>query len=208
MDSDNGKWGYRAGPSDSMKKEIGQIAVNHAFFEPPLMRLFQHYTEIPEAKSFILAKSLGLRGNALLRAVKDFANHKTKTTQPVTGAPVLERLNGCLKDYEELSKIRNEVAHWQWYPSPDGAEYANAACDIRKDSEGKQIIKEFTLENLQSLALNLIFTSSNLELIADLIIGRAPQDTVIAKFKQFDEIAEKVRAALLSLPEPSVDALS
>ncbi|MFA0920428.1 hypothetical protein ACDH53_24980 [Pseudomonas tremae] len=208
MDSDNGKWGYRAGPSDSMKKEIGQIAVNHALFEPPLMRLFQHYTEIPEAKSFILAKSLGLRGNALLRAVKDFANHKTKTTQPVTDAPVLERLNGCLKDYEELSKIRNEVAHWQWYPSPDGAEYANAACDIRKDSEGKQIIKKFTLENLQSLALNLIFTSSNLELIADLIIGRAPQHTVIAKFKQFDEIAEKVRAALPSLPEPSVDALS
>ncbi|MGY4663246.1 hypothetical protein ACVWZ9_004040 [Pseudomonas chlororaphis] len=208
MSSDSGKWGYRAGPSDAMKKEIGQIAVNHALFESPLMRLFQHYTEIPDAKSFILAKSLGLRGSALLRVVKDFANHKTKTTPPVTTAPILERLNSCLKDYEELSKIRNEVAHWQWYPSPDGAEYANAACDIRKDSEGKQIIKEFTLGNLQSLALNLIFTSSNLELIADLIIGGAPEPTVIAKFKQFDEIAAKVRSALLSLPEPSVDALS
>ncbi|WP_338801746.1 hypothetical protein V9L13_05285 [Pseudomonas sp. RSB 5.4] len=191
-----------------MKKEIGQIAVNHALFESPLMRLFQYYTQVPEAKSFILAKSLGLRGSALLRVVKDFANHKTKTTPPITPAPILERLNRCLKDYEELSKIRNEVAHWQWYPSPEGAEYANAACDIRRDSEGGQIIKEFTLENLKVLALNLIFTSSNLELVADVITGRTPASTVTERFEQFDEIEIKVREALLSLPEPSVDALT
>ncbi|NWB09047.1 hypothetical protein HX862_14135 [Pseudomonas sp. D5002] len=202
------EWGYLAGPSDAMKKEIGQIAVNHAMFEPPLIRLFQHYTEIPDAKSFILAKSLGLRGNALLRVVKDFANYKTKAAPPETAAPILARLNSCLKDYEELSKIRNEVAHWQWYPSPDGAEYANAACDIRKDAEGNQIIKEFTLANLKSLALNLILTSSNLEVIADVIIRRLSEQETLEQFKKFDDIAARVKEALLSLPQASAEALT
>ncbi|UVL59192.1 hypothetical protein LOY54_14100 [Pseudomonas sp. B21-032] len=208
MSKESEKWGYRAGPSDAMKREIGQIAVNHALCETPLFKLFQHYTGIASPKSFILAKALGLRANSFLRVVKDFANYKTKTSQPETHAPILERLNSCLKDYEDLSKIRNEVAHWQWYQSPEGAEHANAACDIRLNSEGKQLIKEFTLENLKLLSLNLIFTSTNLELLAHILIQGESPEAAKDKFKQFDEIANKVQEALLVLPEPSAEALT
>lgn len=205
MTKESNKWGYKAGPSDAMKREIGQVAVNHALCEPPLFRLYQFYSEIPEAKSFILAKSLGLRANSLLRIVRDFANYRTKAVAPTTPPTILDRLNICLKAYEDLTKTRNEVAHWQWYNSPEGEERADAACDIRRGPEGDQLIKEYTLDNLVSLSVGLILISANLELIADVITGRYSPADATADFTKFDEAALKVRDALLSLPEPSAE---
>ena len=54
MTEESEKWGYTAGPNDLMKQEIGQVVINHALCDEPLLELFIALTGTPASTAYIL----------------------------------------------------------------------------------------------------------------------------------------------------------
>ncbi|MNJ52554.1 hypothetical protein D3C77_478960 [compost metagenome] len=203
MEETKEEWGYRAGPGDAMKQEIGQIVINHALCDEPLLELFTVLSGAPSSTAYILVQSLNLKAGGMTKAILDLAKSRT----PAVNEDLNSRLTSAISDYRKLSLLRNEVAHWQWYPSVNNASTANASNVMRRNSDGSQVVKEFTLHSLKQLSVGLITTFSALKLFAGLIQHDVPSFALTNVFANLDQISEKVKEALLSLPEPAAEEL-
>lgn len=197
------QYGYLAGPSDAMKREIGQIVINHALCDAPLLNLFMALSGTSEQTAYILFRSLNLKAGGMTKAILDLA----KKREPAINAELLLRLSNHIDEYRKLSLLRNEVAHWQWQPSEPGSESASASNVMRRSSDNKQVIKEFTLHGLTELSVGLITTFSALSLFAGLIQYEIPAFGLKHVFSKMDEVSARVKEALLSLPEPWAEEL-
>ncbi len=203
MTEESEKWGYTAGPNDLMKQEIGQVVINHALCDEPLLELFIALTGTPASTAYILAQSLNLKAGGMTKAILDLS--KAKKTQ--INEDLCSRLSVAIADYRKLSLLRNKVAHWQWYPSDEGAGSAKASKIMRRNNDDSQVIKEFTLYSLKQLSVGLIITYSALKLIAGLIPQNVPSAQLAQVFTNLDNISRKVKDAMLTLPEPSAEEL-
>lgn len=202
-DGKSTEWGYRAGPSDAMKQEIGQVVINHALCDPPLFDLFVALSGVSISTAYILVQSLNLKAGGLTKAILDLANAK----QPPISTDLIARLSAAVGEYRKLSLIRNEVAHWQWDPSLEGTQAAQASNVMKRNSDESVSTKEFTLHNLQQLSVGLITTFSALTLFAGLVqYPDIPEEALPQLFANLDAISQKVKDALLSLPEPLAEA--
>jgi len=200
----SGEWGYRAGPSDEMKQEIGQVVINHALCDPPLLDLFVTLSGVSAATAYILIQSLNLKAGGMTKAILDMA----KAKQPPINSELNARLSKAIGEYRKLSLLRNEVAHWQWTPSPEGVQAAQATNIMRRNSDDSAFAKEFSLHSLKQLSVGLITTFSALSLFAGLIqYPDIPEHALVKVFANLDAISYKVNEALLSLPEPSAEEL-
>lgn len=197
------KWGYTAGPNDFMKQEIGQVVINHALCDEPLLELFMVLSGTPASTAYILVQSLNLKAGGMTKAILDLS----KARKPKINEDLGTRLSAAIADYRRLSLLRNEVAHWQWYPSAEESVAANASNVMRRNNDDSQVIKEFTLHSLKQLSVGLIITYSALKLIAGLIPHSAPSADLAEVFANLDTISQKVKDAMLTLPEPSADEL-
>jgi len=203
-DRTSNQWGYSAGPSDAMKQEIGQVVINHALCDPPLLDLFVALSGVSISTAYILVQSLNLKAGGLTKAILDLA----KAKQPPISTDLMARLSAAIGEYRKLSLIRNEVAHWQWDPSLEGAQAAQASNVMKRNSDKAVSTKEFTLHNLQQLSVGLITTFSALTLFAGLVQNSdIPEEAFPLIFANLDSISQQVKAALLSLPEPLAEAL-
>ena len=199
-----GEWGYRAGPSDAMKQEIGQVVINHALCDQPLLHLFVALAGVSESTAYILVQSLNLKAGGMTKAILDLAGAK----QPKINPELHARLTTAISEYRKLSLLRNEVAHWQWDPSPEGIEAAQASNVMRRNADESTVGKEFTLQNLKQLSVGLITTFSALTVFSGLVQHpEIPEQGLTQVFSNLDNISTKVKAALLSLPEPLVEEL-
>ena len=203
MSEDGENWGYEAGPSDAMKQEIGQVVINHALCDDPLLELFMTLSGTSRSTAYILVQSLNLKAGGMTKAILDLAN----TRSPAINPDLNSRLTLAIGDYRKLSQLRNEVAHWQWYPSEQGAETANASNVMRRNSDDSQVIKEFTLHNLKQLSVSLIITYSALKLVSGLIPLTSPSADLKQVIANLDSISQKVKDAMLTLPEPVAEEL-
>lgn len=196
-------WGYRAGPSDAMKQEIGQVVINHALCDAPLLNLFTSLSGTSESTAYILVQSLNLKAGGLTKAILDLA----KIRNPPINSELNSRLSNVIGEYRKLSHLRNEVAHWQWLPSEAGTETAKASNVMRRNGDNSEVMKEFTLHNLKQLSSGLITVFSALSLFSGLIQHDIPEPALALVFTRLDEISEKVSLALKNLPEPLAEEL-
>jgi len=199
----DGQWGYKAGPSDAMKQEIGQVVINHALCDQPLLKLFMTLSGTQESTAYILVHSLNLKAGGMTKAILDLARAKNPPINPELSS----RLSTAVGEYRTLSLLRNEVAHWQWQPSKEGVDAALASNVMRRNSDDTEVTKEFTLHGLKQLSIGLITTFSALSLFAGLIQHDIPSPALTQVFANLDSISEKVKEALLALPEPSAEEL-
>lgn len=186
-----------------MKQEIGQIVINHALCDAPLLNLFTTLSGASEATAYILVQSLNLKAGGMTKAILDLA----KTQQPPINAELSARLSNVIGDYRKLSHLRNEVAHWQWLPSEAGIETAKASNVMRRNVDNSEVVKEFTLHNLKQLSSGLITVFSALSLFSGLIQHDIPEPGLAFVFSRLDQISEQVNAALEDLPEPLAEEL-
>jgi hypothetical protein len=187
-----------------MKQEIGQVVINHALCDQPLLDLFVALAGVSVDTAYILVQSLNLKAGGMTKAIIDLA----KAKQPSISSELNARLGTAIGEYRKLSLLRNEVAHWQWYPSPEGREAAQASNVMRRNTDDSQVIKEFTLHSLKQLSIGLITTFSALSLFAGLIQHPdVPPEAVAEVLARMDVISEKVKESLLSLPDPLAEEL-
>ncbi|MFK3794715.1 hypothetical protein [Pseudomonas sp. NPDC088444] len=187
-----------------MKQEIGQIVVNHAHCDQPLLDLFVALSGVTSGTANILVQSLNLKAGSMTKAILDMAKMRGTGLHP----DILGRLTTAISDYRKLSLLRNEVAHWQWSPSPDGTQAAEVSNIMRRDADGSVVSKEFTLHQLKQLSVGLIATFSALDLCARLTpYSDFPEQAMKQVFANLDNVSTKVKDALLALPEPSAEEL-
>jgi hypothetical protein len=187
-----------------MKQEIGQIVVNHAHCDQPLLDLFVLLSGVTSGTADILVQSLNLKAGSMTKAILDMAKKRETALNP----DVFGRLTTAISDYRKLSLLRNEVAHWQWNPSPAGTQAAEVSNIMRRNSDGSVVSKEFTLHQLKQLSIGLIATFSALDLCARLTsYPDLPEQALKQVFANFDGVSTKVKHALLNLPEPSAEEL-
>ena len=204
MGTEHANWGCRAGPSDAMKQEIGQIVINHALCDAPLLNLFTTLSGTSEATAYILIQSMNLKASGMTKSILDLA----KIKQPPIDSELSSRLTRAIGEYRKLSQLRNEIAHWQWLPSEGDTQTAKASNVMRRNADSSEVIKEFTLHNLKQLSTGLITVFSALSLFSGLIQHDIPEQALTVVFSKVDQISEQVRAALEDLPEPLTEEQS
>lgn len=201
MAEKQGRWGYEIGPSDEMKKEIGQIVVNHAFCETALRGLLVAIAGWDEKTARIALKTFNPKGDPICKAIDQFL----KAT-PETPEILRARIQSVIANYRELSIRRNMIAHWTWShtdpESPQTASISNPLYGLMSSGEEKT----FTLQTLKEIGLGLAeivaatFTLTNLFGAPNL-----PQEILQQALNQFDSIMEKVKDAVLELPHAPED---
>lgn len=202
-DMDGAIWGYQAGPSDAMKKEIGQVVINHALCDSPLLDIFQSLSGTSISVTYILVRTLNIKTGAMIEAIKALARAREPAVQPA----VQTRLAKALSEHDKLSRLRNEIAHWQWHLSLEGVDAAHASNDLRRNPDNSQVIKKFTIEDLKRLSLGLINVYAALNLLSALLQIETIGEPLMKVFVDFDEILKRVEDTVLGLPEPSAEEL-
>ncbi len=193
----SGEWGYTAGPSDAMKREIGQIAVNHAYCDPFLASLFQAMSGTDDATNLTIIQTLKLKGSSLADLVSAL-NAKKKTG-------LTDRIEQSISEYRRLSGYRNEIAHWQWGPSAPGENSATVRNSLAKKPDESE--KSYSLSDLKGISSGLITTGSMIGAIAAAVSSPMPPAVSDIIFKSIDDMLKKVREATSGLPDPSAEEL-
>ncbi|WP_434695129.1 hypothetical protein J3P89_17930 [Pseudomonas sp. Z1-14] len=203
-DTDESKRGYEAGPSDAMKKEIGQVVINHALCDSPLLDIFQILSGTSITVTFALVRTLNIKAGAMIVAIKALSQIR----EPAMNPAIQERLSTALLQHDKLSRLRNEIAHWQWHLSLEGVDAAHASNDWRRNPDNSQVIKKFTLEDLKNVSLGLINVYAAFNLISATLQSTVDGEHLIKIFVDFDEVLKRVQDAVLGLPEPLAEELS
>lgn len=193
--------GYELGPSDAMKKEIGQVVVNHAMCDQGLYSLFVAISGLKEDQSELLTRSLKLKAGALLDLVLAFRKSNTADIYPA----LLSRVDECVANYRKLTNARNVIAHWHWGPSikgEDSAEVVNFLSMNHGNSAGSQV---FTLQQLKSISLGLLHINTLMMTVATLSSPEFPNFVKDKALDAFDEIHVQLKKALLGVPDLPVE---
>lgn len=201
MAEEQGRWGYEIGPSDEMKKEIGQIVVNHAYCETALRGLLVAVAGWDEKAARIALKTFNPKGDPICKAIDLFL----KAT-PETPEILRARIQSVIANYRELSIRRNMIAHWIWSrPDPESPQTASISNPLYGfAASGEE--KTFTLQTLKEIGFGLAEIVAAAFLLTDFAVdpGRAPVEFQ-QKLNDFDEIMEKVKRAVLELPPAPED---
>ncbi|ORL69251.1 hypothetical protein B7H19_09965 [Pseudomonas putida] len=201
-DNSDGRWGYRAGPSDAMKREIGQIVTNHAGCDPALYALFHALSGVSTDQAKVISRTLKLRSNSLLSLIKAFRKENESKLYP----PLAERIDVAISHYDKLTSLRNVVAHWQWSLSPEGEDSAIASNFLSLKARDSNNEREINLRSLQEISLGLIEVMSLMHSIAALMDANPPTFVIDKALEALDDIFKKVRDTLLGLPDVSDDS--
>lgn len=202
-DTDGAKWGYEAGPSNAMKKEIGQVVINHALCDSPLLDIFQILSGTSVSVTYALVRTLNIKTGAMIGAIKALAQIREPEIHPA----IQKRLSMALSEHDKLSRLRNEIAHWQWHLSLEGVDAAHASNDWRRNPDNSQVIKRFTLEDLKNVSLGLINVFAALNLLSATLQIAVEGEPLTRIFVDFDEVLKRVQDTVLGLPEPSAEEL-
>ncbi|MFO3662143.1 MULTISPECIES: hypothetical protein [Pseudomonas syringae group] len=197
MNSD-AKYGFMLGPSDRMKQEIGEIVVAHANCEPMLATLMKALTNTDDRTNLVLIQNLNLKGSSMAKLISALAENAAHLS------PLLrERVQTLIKNYDTLSRSRNEVAHWQWNPCEPGAEKALIRNTLSKKPAENE--KTYTLEHLRSITFGLHQVFGLAGSIATIISSGLPKEAAPQILAVVDQMFEKIRTAMQDVPEPSAE---
>ena len=197
MSETDGQWGYKAGPSDAMKQEIGQVVVNHAMCDQGLYSLFVAISGLKEDQSELLTRSLKLKAGALLDLVLAFRKSEAVNIYPA----LLSRIDECVASYRKLTNARNVIAHWHWGLSINGEDSAEVVNFLSMNHGNSTGIQVFTLQELKSISLGLLHINTLMMTIATLSSPEIPNFLKDKAIETFDNIHDKLKEALLGVPD-------
>lgn len=201
MTEQQGRWGYEIGPSDEMKKEIGQIVVNHAFCETALRGLLVAIAAWDEKTARIVLKTFNPKGDPICKAIDQFLQ-----ANPEIPEILRTRIQSVISNFRELSRRRNMIAHWLWSradkESPHTASISSPLYGLIDSREAVT----FTLTELKEIGLRLaeIFAAT-FTLTGLAAQPNVPHEYLQQTLSQFDSIMEKIRHAVLQLPQAPED---
>lgn len=202
MDEGAQNWKYAAGPTDAMKLEIGQVVINHALCDPSLYALFQALSGIDENSTKLMVRALRLKSGGIVDLIKAF--HKDR--QPHIHPDLSTRITECLRIYDQLSKARNLIAHWQWGLSADGVDAASTS-NFLGMNHGDTSVMEHSLLSLRATSWGLMQVNIIMSLVAAFVAGSIPDILREATFTSLDELLAKTQKALLDIPGASAEEL-
>ncbi|MEQ4191787.1 hypothetical protein ABNM11_24360, partial [Pseudomonas syringae] len=184
-------------PSDAMKQEIGQVVINHALCDQGLYGLFAAISGLKESQSVVVTRSLKLKAGALLDLLIAFRRSNESLIYPA----LLSRIDSCVADYRKLSNARNVIVHWHWGLSPEGEESATATNFLSMNHGNAAGTQLFTLQALKSISLGLFHVNTLMMTIAALSAPDVPSFVKEKALESFDDTYERVKEALLGLPD-------
>lgn len=196
-DNSEGQWGYRSGPSNAMKREIGQIVTNHASCDPALYGLFHALSGVSTDQAKVISRTLKLRAGSLVSLIKAFRKENENKLYP----PLTERIDAAISHYDKLTTLRNVVAHWQWSQSPEGEDTAVATNFLSLKERDSNNVREIDLRGLQEISLGLVEVMSLMHSISALMSANPPTFIIDKALETLDDIVKKVRDTLLGLPD-------
>jgi hypothetical protein len=201
MDAElNSKYRYQIGPSDELKREIGQIVANHGLCEVAIYSLFVTLLGAPSQNVRILVKSQSLKAHAMTNTIKALLDAKCANIDDA----FKQRIISLLEAYKAFTKERNKIVHWQWEATTQPtASITNSIGAIDPQLATKE---SMSIARLRDVALVLAEVASGLLIINNLIGAEIPIEVSKMALKQYDEIMLKVRDALSILP-PSLTRL-
>jgi len=199
VSEDGENWGYKAGPSDAMKQEIGQVVINHALCDPALYALFYALSGINESTAKIMVRALKLKSSGLIDLIKAFKKEQDSRLHP----ELSKRIAECLSTYDQLSKARHLIAHWQWSLSPSGENTASTSNFLGMNHGDSAADRYHTLGSLKATSWGLMQVNILLTLIASFVVGTIPETYIEMALSGVDEVLVKTRAALLEIPDVS-----
>ena len=195
MAEEQGRWGYEIGPSDEMKKEIGQIVVNHAYCETLMRGLLVAVAGWDDKDAQIILKTFNPKGDPICKALEKFLSVNTAIDELVR-----ERVVAVITNFRRLTQLRNMVAHWTWGTSmPSSPQAANVYNHPYGLAPGEE--RTLTLLELKEIGFGLAEIVAATSLLTDFANDprRAPIEFQ-EQLSQFDNIMEKVKNAVLELP--------
>jgi hypothetical protein len=200
---DSATWNYEAGPSDAMKQEIGQVVINHALCDPALYSLFHALSGINEATAKVMVRALRLKSGGLIELIKSFKKEKESQIHP----ELSKRISECLLAYDQLSKARNLIAHWQWGLSASGEDNATTSNFLGMNHGDPSADREHTLRSLKATSWGLMQVNVLMALVSSFIAGNIPDTFIELALSGVDEVLNKTRQALLDIPDVSAEEL-
>ena len=198
------EWGYEAGPTDAMKIEIGQVVINHALCDPSLYELFHALSGIEERPAKIMVRALKIKSGAIVELIKAF--HKARA--PDLHVELSKRITACLTAYDQLSKARNLIAHWQWSLSDDGANVATTTNFLGMNHGDASGTKEHSLRSLKATSWGLMQVNIIISMVAAFVGGSIPDIVRESAFTAVDSLLAQTQEALLDIPDISAEELT
>ncbi|WP_282369109.1 hypothetical protein [Pseudomonas sp. PS02290] len=198
MGETEGSWGYSIGPSNAMKLQIADIVINHALCDDPLLEIFISLSGMEQKIASPVVKVLNLKSGALANVISSLSAQLSTRLDP----QIASRLPDVISDYRKLSTLRNEVAHGQWMPSPEGSDHAMLQSLLRKNDDGSKFERRFSASQLKEIAVGLAITLSALHVILAILTSAIPSFAIAEAYRQYDEVILRVKRSLLALPEP------
>lgn len=192
--SEDGTSGYKIGPTDEMKREIGQVVINHAYSENALKGLFIVLARLEKPVSEVVMKNFNPKGIPITKAVTSLIDDDRDISSLVK-----LRIQEVVADYKRLSEARNIYCHWAWGMSENGRQEAIVYNDQLGYME-KNTPRTVTLHELKTVAFSLAQIVGAIHLLTSLIGSGMPEKEVFEAFSGFDSIILKVKEAVLSLP--------
>jgi len=195
------KYSYEIGPSDAMKKEIGQIVINHAYCETALRGLLVAIAGWDQKTANTVLKTFNPKGDAIRKAIESLLKGNT-----LLSPTVVDRINSIGESFKTLSHLRNTIAHWHWGmcdpETPESAIVSNFTYGFHPSGQDKT----FTLNQLKEIGIDLAGIVSAAFLLRDFVIDAGQSEKEVqGKLLQFDSIMAKVRKSVLRLPEEPED---
>lgn len=198
------EYGYLSGPNDAMKRETGQIVINHALCDQGLYLLFAAISGLKESQSAVITRSLKLKASALLDLLIAFRRSNESVIYPA----LLSRMDSCVADYRKLSNARNIIAHWHWDLSPEGEDSAEATNFLSMNHGNAAGTQLFTLKELKSISLGLVHINTLMRTVATLSAPEIPNFLKDKALESFDETHSLMKEALLGVPDLPAEELT